>query len=145
MPAAMTLAEFFEHRYLPYAKVHKRSWPRDEELFRLRTKERFGSRRLTDIARHEVQTFHAQLLAGGLSPASADHHVKLLRRMLNLAVEWELLEKNPLKGFRLFNAYNRVEHLLSDAEVERLVQVLRTDANRAVCRIALFLLSVGAD
>jgi len=38
-----------------------------------------------------------------------------------------------------------VEHLLSDAEVERLVQVLRTDANRAVCRIALFLLSVGAD
>ena len=39
-PAAMTLEEFFEQHYLPYVKPRKRSWHRDEELFRLRTRER---------------------------------------------------------------------------------------------------------
>ena len=44
----------------------------------------------------------------------------------------------------MFNADNRVERYLDDAQLQRLVTVLRTDANRPVCNIALFLLSTGA-
>lgn len=39
---------------------------------------------------------------------------------------------------------NRVERYLEEAQLQRLVTVLRTDANRPVCDIALFLQSTGA-
>lgn len=139
-----TLNTFFKLHYLPYAKPRKRSWGRDEEMFRLRIGPVFGGMLLTEISRQAVQTFHAGLHDGGLSPATADHHVKLLRFMLNLAVEWDMLEKNPIAGIRLFNPDNKVEVLLSDEELGRLMKVLETDRNRAVCDIAIYLLSTGA-
>lgn len=141
--AVITVAEFFNLHYLPYVKPRKRSWQRDEELYRLRIKGAFGHKRLNEITRQQIQALHSAVLAEGLSPASADHHVKLLRQALNLAVEWSLVEKNPAAGVPLFNVANQVEHYLDDAELERLLDVLRTDENRTICRIALFLLSTG--
>ena len=43
----------------------------------------------------------------------------------------------------MFNWDNKVEHYLDSAQLERLLDVLRGDPNRAVCGIALFLLSTG--
>jgi integrase len=54
-----------------------------------------------------------------------------------------MLEKNPAAGVPLFNFDNKVEHYLNDVELERLLEVLRTDENRTICRIVLFLLSTG--
>lgn len=90
-----------------------------------------------------VQTFHTAVLDQGLSPATADHHVKLIRHALNLAVEWSMLDRNPTTGVPLFNVDNKVEHYLNQEELDRLLGVLRGDPNRAVCQIALFLLSTG--
>ena len=53
--AVPTYAEFFEQHYLPHVKLRKRSWDRDEELYRLRIKAAFGSKRLNQITRHQVQ------------------------------------------------------------------------------------------
>jgi len=140
---AMTVRTFFEEHYFVYIRPRKRSWRRDIELAR-RFLEQYGDWRLTDLTRQLIQTFHAAVLASGLSHASADHHAKLIRQALNLAVEWGMLEKNPAAGIRLFNADNKVEHYLDDAQLERLLTVLRNDDNRSVCRIALFLLSIGS-
>lgn len=142
--AALTFTEFFEQHYLPHVKPRKRSWKRDEELFRLRIKATFGHLRLADIRRQQLQTFHTGLKAEGLAPATCDHHLKLIKHALNLAIEWEMLEKNPASRVPLFNADNRVEHYLDEEQLARLLRVLQTDANRAVCRIALFLLATGA-
>lgn len=139
-----TLNAFFKLHYLPYVKPRKRSWKRDDEMFRLRISPVFGGMLLTEIQRQAVQSFHANLNDSGLAPATADHHLKLLRFMLNLAVEWELIPKNPIAGIRLFNADNKVENLLSENELGRLVHVLETDRNRTICHVALFLLSTGA-
>ena len=128
----MTLDEFFERKYLLHVQPRKRSWDRDEELYRLRIREPFGSKRLTEINRHDVQAFHTAVLNEGLSPASADHHLKLMRQMLNLAVEWELLDRNPIAGIKLFNADNKVERYMNEEEMQRLLAVLRSDPNRAV-------------
>ena len=38
----LTFADFFEQHYLPYVRPRKRSWDRDEELYRLRIKSVFG-------------------------------------------------------------------------------------------------------
>lgn len=141
----LTYAAFFTDHYMPHVTPRKRSWKRDEELFRLRIQAKFGDKKLDAITRQEVQTFHTALLAEGLAPASCDHHVKLIRQSLNLAVEWDMLEKNPAAKVPLFNVDNKVEHYLNDAELQRLLIVLRDpDSPRSVCQIAMYLLSTGA-
>jgi integrase len=140
--AELTLIEFWDE-YEKYAKPRKRSFPRDEQLWRIRLKPKFGHLRLSQISRHAVQSFHTSIKAEGLSGASADHHVKLLRRMLNLAVEWNLLRDSPLTGYKLFDDPNMVEHYLDEEQLQRLVTVLKTDTNRQVCLLCLFALSTG--
>lgn len=142
--AVPTLTEFFDDAYTRYAKPRKRSFVRDEQLFRLRIKPAFGHRRLNEINRREVQNFHADLLEEGLAPASADHHIKLIRQMLNRAVEWEVIPTNPVARIKLINADNRIEVKLDGEDLARLLKVLDTDENRTVCNVALLLLATGA-
>jgi len=142
--AVLSLDEFFEKHYFPHAKVHKRSWKRDDQLYRIRIKPAFGSRKMNQITRQQIQVFHTGLLEEGLSPASCDHHVKLMKHAFNLAIDWGyLIGPNPASRVPLFNVDNKVEHYLDGAELEQLLAVLRTDENRPVCNIALFLLSTG--
>ncbi len=142
--AVLTYAEFFEGHYLPHVKLRKRSWDRDEELYRLRVKAAFGDRRLNAVTRHQVQTFHSSLAEEGLAAATANHHLKLIRQSLNLARQWGMLEtENPAARVPMLLEDNRVENYLDDEQLARLLKVLRTDHNRPVCRVALFLLSTG--
>lgn len=141
--AIPTVTEFFDDTYLPYAKVHKRSWKRDVQLF-ARIKAAFGNLRLDQVQKQKVAVFHAALMESeGLSAASADHHPKLLRRMFSMAIEYEIIERNPLSKFSLFNHDNKVENYLDDEQLGKLMDVLRTDANRPACNIAILLLCTG--
>jgi len=141
--AVITFSDFFDDHYLPHAKVHKRSWDRDVQLFR-RVRDVFGSKRLNEVTRQQIQSFHASVKAEGLSAASADHHLKLIRHSLNLALEWEMVDKNPAAGIKQFNEDNKIEHYLDDVELQRLVSVLKANEPPMVCQVALFLLSTGA-
>lgn len=140
----MTLDVFMTEHYLPHAQLHKRSHWRDEQLYRLRIKPKFGHLPLADIKRREVQQFQSALVAGGLSNASSNHHVQLLRHVCNLAVSWEMLDRNVLKGIPLLALDNQVDNNLDPQQVDRLVEVLKTDKNRMVCLILMFLLATGA-
>lgn len=143
--AVITYDTFFDEYYLPYAKNHKRSWDRDEELYRLRISSTFGQRRLNDVSRLQIQKFHAKLMNEGLAAATANHHIKLIRRMLNLAIEWNVISgPNPASRIEMFAEDNQIERYMNDDELQRLLEVLRTDNRKGVCQIALFLLSTGA-
>jgi len=142
--AVPTYATFFEQHYLPHVKQFKRSWDRDEELYLLRIRAAFAARRLDQITRHQVQLFLAGLTEEGLAPATVRLHLVVIRYSLNLARAWGMLEgDNPASRIPLPPIDNKVEHLLDDAQLKGLVDVLRADANRPVCRVCLFLLSTG--
>lgn len=141
---AMTLDTFMTEHYFPHAKVHKRSVGRDEQLYRLRIKAKFGDLPLTGITRLGVQQFMNTLVAEGLSRASVNHHIQLLRRICNLAVSWEMLGRNVLTRIPLLTLDNQVDRHLNEDQVARLFQVLKTDDNRMVCLILTFLLATGA-
>lgn len=142
----LALDLYMRKHYFPHAELHKRSHVRDDQLYRIRIAPKFGHLPLNQITRHEVQQFHLALVKEhGLSPASADLHIALLRHALNLAVEWEMLERNVLKGFKLLLVNNRVDNFLVEDEVERLKSVLlQPFENRPVCMLLLWLLVTGA-
>ena len=143
--AVPTLTEFMEGQYFPHVATRKRTADKDEEYFRLRLKAAFGHRRLNQITRREVQLFHSGLRDEGLAPATCNHYLKLLKRALNLAIQWEIIEKNPVVGIQYYKEDNLIENYLDTAQLRRLLTVLSTDSNRTVCHIILFLLSSGAQ
>ena len=76
-------AEYFE-----FAQSTKRSWKRDEQLYRLRIKPWFGQMKLSDITLKQIQKLMMDIRTEGLSAAGADHHGQLMRRLGNVAIKW---------------------------------------------------------
>ncbi len=135
---------FWEEQFLPHAKLHKRSWVCDESLYNLHLKKEFGHLKLNQITRAQVQDLHSRLRQSGLAPATCDHYSKHTRHVLNLAVSWGIIEKNPVTGITLFKADNQINNTLNDEELGRLVTLLKEHPNRPTANAALFLLSTGA-
>ena len=139
----LTLDQFWTEHYLTQARQSKRSWRRDEQLYRIRIKPVFGQRRLTEISRLQLEQFQTKLAEEGLAHASCDLHAKLLRTMLARAERYGLIKESPARRLKLFNPDNRVEHYLNDDQLVKLLDVLRSDSNRPVCQIVMFMLSTA--
>jgi hypothetical protein len=74
----------------------------------------FGHRRLNQITRREVQLFHSRLRDEGLAPATCNHYLKLLKRALNLAIQWEVMSgPNPVVGIQQYREDNLIENYLT--------------------------------
>jgi site-specific recombinase XerD len=142
--AVLTLKTFLEEKYLPYVTPRKRSARFDESMTRLRIGPRLGHLRLNQLTRSAIQEFHTSLKAEGLAGATCDHHIKMIRHALNLAVQWDLLDRNPATKVPLFREDNRLENYMDDEQLQKLMEILKSDSNRNVCNLALFLLSTGA-
>ena len=124
---SITYSEFFEQHYKPYILQRKRSARADIGKFKHRVKQQFGSMKLSEIERHQIQQFITGLREAGSAPATCDRYLQMIRFSLRLAVDWNYLDKNPADGISLFNADNKVENYLSEEEMTRLFQVLKTD------------------
>ena len=129
--------------YYEFAKSTKRSFKRDEQLWRLRIQPRFGHLKLSAVNVRQIQTMMMDIRKEGLSGASADHHGQLLRRMGNLAVKWGYLDVNFARGIQLYHEFNEVNNMPSNEQFQKLIHVLNTDDNRPICQLVLFLLSTG--
>jgi integrase len=141
--AVPTFSELFEQQYIPYAKTRKRTWKKDQEYFELRLKSAFGDKRLNQITRHQIQVFHTRLKDEGLAASSSNHYLKLIHRVLQISLDWELVEKNVASRIPHYKEENMIENYLNDEELKRFVNVLLTDDNRNVCNILLLLLNTG--
>ena len=139
-----TFGEVFLDRYLPHAQNHKKSWKKDLEYFELRLQPTFGNLAMDKIERSDIQQFHDNLKHQGLSAATSNHYVKLLKHVFNLAIDWGIVNSNPAVRISLFHEDNQIERYLTEPELARLMAVLTTDENRMVCAILQLLLATGA-
>ncbi len=141
----MTLATFMETHYAPHARMHKRTFLKDQGMYNNRIGPRFGHYPLNKIPRLDVQVFHNEMVQKEkVSAATADHHLKFMRLMLNLAVQWEFIDKSPLSRIALFNQDNQIEHFLDGEAIQRLVAVLKSHPKKVIALLLMFLLSTGA-
>ncbi len=139
----LTFAKFFEENYYPYVLSRKRSHKRDKELA-VRVNKVLGGKKLTDITRLMLSNFHTSLLnEDKLAPATCDLHIRFIKHALTLAVDWSMLEKNVASRFPMFNVDNRSNDFLTDAELQRFVQVVQASKNKVIANLILFMLSSG--
>lgn len=130
--------------YYDFAKSTKRSAKRDEQLYRLRIKKRFGHLKLTEITVRQIQTLMMDIRKEGLSAASADHHGQMMRRLGTMAVKWGYLDVNFARGIELYHEFNEVNNIPTDEELQKLLNVLQADTNREISLLVQFLLMTGA-
>jgi integrase len=138
-----TYTAFMENDYLPMADIHKKSAAKDRQMFRDRLKPEFGHFKLDQITRRLAYEFYLSLQRENLAVASCNHYVKLLRHSLNVALDWQLIDRNPIQRFKLQSPRNTRDRYLSDEELARFIKVLNSDHNRPVCRILLWLIGTG--
>jgi integrase len=80
--------------------------------------EAFGTRKLSSIPKPDVKEFVSDLVLQGKGQATVVQVVKLLRRLLQVAVEEERIVRNPAQGVRVPQPTKRDARFLSAEEVD---------------------------
>lgn len=124
-PSNITLKDFIEKHYMPWAKSEKRSWNSDESRSKALISY-FKNKKMREISEITVNAFKKQRLAtptvndGTRAPATVNRELQLLRRIFNLAIERGLLQTNPCKRMKLLFENNVGTRYLTDEEEEKL-------------------------
>jgi excisionase family DNA binding protein len=107
-----------------YARINKKSWRTDRGYLRVMVdSESFKGLFLDEIGSREIEKFKAERREqDGVTPATVNRCLAIVRRMLNLAVEWGDLEKGQVPKIKLFREDNLMERILSPEEEARLMR-----------------------
>ncbi len=125
----------FKEKYIEnYAKVNKKSWKTD--IFNGKSLSKFfNGLFLEQIDSLRIENYKKAKTAEGSSKATVNRHLALLRKMLNLAVDWKHLKAVP--KFQLYSEKdNFKERVLTKEEEERLMNEL-LEYQRSIIKFAL--------
>jgi integrase len=124
----LTLAEFSERFLARYESDHASATVRSLRWRLVRPLQAFGDVRLSDLRTGEIAAWE-----GSLPPRFRHDVVRSLRLVLNAAVAWGYLEKNPAAATGKNPAPPVIERVvLEPAEVERLAAEMRPPYDAAV-------------
>lgn len=130
------LRDWVESVYLPSISTTHRDYPEIRLRF-AKWLDVLGQRRIRDVRQEDVEAFRANLLRRGRAPATANRYLAILRRALNVAVEHDVLDRNPAARVKNLRENNARDRYLDRSEEEALLAELPTDLDRAHVRLAV--------
>ena len=110
--------------------------PKTESVRVLFWKREFGNRPIGQITRAELQDWQARKRQTN-KPATVNRIMCRLRNMFNKAVEWELLDANPMERLKFLPENNARLRYLSIEECDRLLAACLTPHMLAMATLAL--------
>jgi excisionase family DNA binding protein len=100
-----------------YAKVNKRSWRSDQYRIEANINPFFGNFELREITPLLIEKYRAERLHTGVSKSTINREITIMKRMFNLAIDWNLTDKNPVAKIKLFSEKDtQKERILSEEE-----------------------------
>lgn len=113
-----SLAGFIEHKYKDWALTHQRRGQETLDLLH-RNFNHLYAKNLKDINAWEIQKWRTERSKAGLSPATINRSVTTLKAVLNRALEWGVIEINPLQTIKPLKLDSKgvVRYLSVDEEV----------------------------
>lgn len=119
--SAMTFGSVFA-KHLEHAKLHNKTWKDDEEKYNLYLR-KWAKRRLSEIARDDVQALHARVGTEN-GKYAANRLLALVRHVFaKTAANLGYTGLNPAAGIEKFREKSR-ERFLDAAELERFFKAL---------------------
>ena len=118
-------------KYLPSIKNTNKSWRDDKYNYESHIQPVFGSMELSNISVFSVEkfkrSFKGKLNIRGkvFEPATIKHQLVLLRRLLNMAIKWNMLSSlNPVCKVQMPKIDNEVVRFLDADQLSELMRVL---------------------
>lgn len=147
---SLTISEFFEGRYLPWAKEHKKTWIDDFHHYQKHLKPRFGGRTFDAVSPFDVEKMKLELKKGiskqgkPYSTATIKHQLVLLKRLYNLAKRWGVYEgPNPMDRVEVPKLDNQKTEFLTNEELSRLLDILENWPRKDTVAFIKFALFTG--
>jgi integrase len=128
-----TLEKYLSDRYGPWVAIERKTGK--DILARLKScfSEDLGKRTLPEINKWVVEKWRSKRLKSGITWATVNRDIGALKSALQKAVEWGLLESNPLSELTPRNVDRRPKpRFLSQDECDRLRKALETRENKLI-------------
>lgn len=120
----VTFEDFMEQRYRPWVEVERRSGAQTCANIKAQFG-RFYKKPMTEITAWSVEKFKSERLKAGIKPATVNRDLDRLRAALSKAVEWGVLEANPVAGVKRSKGGDSTRvRFLDKAEDKRLRKAL---------------------
>lgn len=141
--AGAILRTFLDEQYYPFAESHQKAPDRTRQILEYNFKS-FMKNRMSSISKSDMDRWSKKKLAGGTSAETINRASSAIVAVLNKAVEWEIIESNPLSGRKNLKTDKKgVVRYLSEDEESRLLKVLEKETGQLPVLISL-LLNTGA-
>lgn len=127
-----------------WAKPRKRSWEEDERMLTKDVIPHLGKQKAKNVSRRDIVMLLDKVLERG-SPIAANRTLAVVRRMLNFAVERDIIPNTPCYGFKAPTKENRRDRVLSFEEIKSFWQGLDNASMSELSRLALRLQLVTAQ
>lgn len=127
-PESPTFRLFVERTYLPWAMFNKRSYQSDKWRSRVLIRE-FGDLQLGEITSFRIEAFKKAQREGKTqrgaqrAPASVNRLLELLSRILQMAIDNDLITQNPCRKIKKLRLDNRRYRILAADEQVKLLAV----------------------
>ena len=121
-PGKLRLSELLAD-YLEQTRTQIESSTADSAAYRMRDFiTAIGNKYADDITYRDCEKFQQYCIDKGLSPASANTHIKMIKRIFSLAVKRGQFESNPFDGLPLLKVPKKSIRLLSEEEYEKIIR-----------------------
>ncbi len=105
-----------------YAKSNKKSWRDDQYRIDASLKPFFGEQQIDQITPLDIEKYRSDRLRTGVTKSTVNREMTILKKMFNLAIDWNLTDRNPAAKVRLFSEKDtQKERILKPEEEERLL------------------------
>ena len=142
--AVPTFASFAEGHFLPFVRERLRSSGNYETQLRVRLVPMLGRKALDEITPGDVAEVRRRLQADGLANGTVNRHLALLRRVLNLALKWQIVDgRNPAASPGMLPERHRDRYLTAE-QARALVRALDAEPWRDAANALALLLLTGA-
>lgn len=138
----MLFSDLFTEYMQRHAKTTKKTWKGDQQLYDLHVAARLGRLRLTQVTRDVVSKLHFEITTKG-HPAVANRVLALISSVFGRAVEWSIVEVNPVRGIRRNKETSR-DRFLDSQELPRFLSALQAEPKEVLRNFFLMLLFTGA-
>ncbi len=138
----LTFGAFIEKHYLPHAKARKRSWQTEVGILRRHIQPVFSEAKLEAITRFALSRWLEGLHDTGLSPATCNRALFLVKYVLNCARRWGFIVESPARDVSVLPKKEFQERYLSEEEARRLLNALDTEKDRQAAQAVKLLGSV---
>ena len=143
---SISFENFFLDRYYPFSQSTKRRSKLDWYVYHKHLAHPFGHRLLNEISAENIDRWMTKQIQEKYKASTVNKHAGLLNRMLNVAVEWEYIEKNPFDKaiIKKFPTGDHVQRFLTADEIRRLLSACSKEPHPYLYFFVKLLLLTGA-